>query len=162
VVLRRQPLSPGQFVDRVLDRLADRAAREAVRLANNVAPDLRVVADPVAMDAVLRNLVENAIASVAPAGGGDIEVSAALEGERVAVAVRDSGGGFEPDEADGLFEKFGKSHLACSPRERSGLGLYVVRRLMELSGGSVSAASAGKGRGATFTVRWPIATERAA
>jgi len=158
VVLRRQPLSPGQYADRVLDRLADRAARAAVRLANNVGPELQVVADPVAMDAVLRNLVENAIASVAPAGGGDVEVSAALEGGRVAVVVRDNGSGFEPGEADGLFEKFGKSHLASSPRERSGLGLYVVRRMMEFSGGSVNAASAGKGRGATFTVRWPSAT----
>jgi signal transduction histidine kinase len=74
----------------------------------------------------------------------------------VRLDVRDSGIGFDPAETSRLFEKFYR--IETSGQERlpgTGLGLYLVRRCLELEGGSVHASSDGPGRGACFTVRWP-------
>jgi signal transduction histidine kinase len=159
VELRRQNLPLARLVGQTADRVGERARRLNVRLTVDVPSDLHVLADPVAADAVLRNLLENAVASVGPAGGGTVTVTASLEGAHVAAAVRDSGIGFDPADAPALFEKFGASAGEYRSDGRTGLGLYIVRRLMQLGGGSVRAESHGVGQGATFTVLWPRATE---
>jgi signal transduction histidine kinase len=71
--------------------------------------------------------------------------------------VDDTGIGFEDGESRRLFQKFYR--LESSGTERAagtGLGLYLVRRCAEVDGAAVSAASDGPGRGARFTVRWPL------
>jgi two-component system, OmpR family, sensor kinase len=73
----------------------------------------------------------------------------------VELSVRDSGVGFAPAEGARLFEKFAR--LPGGNRYGTGLGLFIVRRLMELARGRVSAYSEGKGRGASFTLTWPAA-----
>jgi signal transduction histidine kinase len=130
-----------------------------VKLRVDVGAGAVVLADPVATDAILRNVLENAIASVTPLGGGHVEVSSREAEGIVELTVRDTGVGFDPADAPRLFEKFGFAELAYRGGERTGLGLYIVRRLMEIGGGSVRAESDGLGQGARFIMTWPRVTE---
>ncbi|MGH8295834.1 MAG: ATP-binding protein, partial [Steroidobacteraceae bacterium] len=82
-------------------------------------------------------------------------------GSEVQLAVRDSGVGFRPADAARLFQKFTRLHPGGgSSRFGTGLGLYIVRRLMQLGGGRVSAQSEGIGQGATFVLAWPAGERR--
>jgi signal transduction histidine kinase len=159
VTLRREALPLARVVAQTANRLAERAERQRVRLAIDVPAQAAVLADPVAADAVLRNVLENAIASVIPMGGGTVSVSAIEKGDRIELAIADTGVGFDPADAPKLFEKFGFTELAYRAGERTGLGLYIVRRLMELGAGEVRAESEGLGRGARFILAWPRACE---
>src|SRR5690606_26118586 len=107
----------------------------------------------------LRNLLDNAVkACVAGGNGHAISIAAARVGRDVELEVRDDGTGFPPDDAGLIFEKFyrtGNELQRATPG--SGLGLYLVRRLVELDGGNVAAHSEGAGKGAKFTVRWRAA-----
>jgi signal transduction histidine kinase len=122
---------------------------------------LEVLTDPLAVDVVIRNLLENALAAVAPLGGGSIALSArSLNGE-VELAVRDRGVGFEATDRARLFKKFSRLHpRGGSGYYGTGLGLFIVRRLMQLAGGRVDAQSNGTGRGARFVLAWPAAPTR--
>jgi signal transduction histidine kinase len=88
--------------------------------------------------------------------GSKIEVAATRAHGKLELTVRDDGLGFPPEEAAMMFEKFYR--LGDELRRRTpgtGLGLYLVKRLAEMSGASVGATSAGPGRGAAVTVTWP-------
>jgi signal transduction histidine kinase len=110
------------------------------------------------VDAVVRNVLENALAAVAPVGGGKVSLIARAVGTEVELAVRDSGIGFRHADQDQLFRKFSRLNAgAGSSYYGTGLGLFIVRRLMQLTGGRVSASSEGLGRGAEFVLHWPRA-----
>jgi signal transduction histidine kinase len=115
-----------------------------------------VEADPVRLRQILDNLVGNAI-KFTPAGG-TIRIALVEDGTRVAVAVRDSGVGFDAQLAREMFEPFAQRDQG---RDRAagglGLGLAIARRLAELHGGSLSATSDGPGQGAVFTLTMPAA-----
>ena len=115
-------------------------------------------ADAVATDGVLRNLVDNAIAAIAPMKGGTILISGKRSGGAVELSVKDSGIGFEPGEAERLFEKFVRLDTSGGrDAAGTGLGLYIVRRFMHFENGEARAHSEGPGKGATFVVTWPAA-----
>jgi len=117
-----------------------------------------VLADPLALDVIVRNVLENALAAVTPVGGGSVAVSARVSDGEVALAVRDSGVGFRPADGARLFEKFSRLHPGLgSAQYGTGLGLYIVKRLMQLAAGRVTAESAGVGQGACFVLTWPAA-----
>ena len=158
VDLRREPIELGIAVTRVVSHLDERARRERIKISTDIARGTYVLADPLALDVVVRNLVENAIAAVAPVGGGTIALAARrLDGE-IELSVRDSGVGFRPADESRLFEKFTRLHPGGgSSYFGTGLGLFIVRRLMQLTGGRVSAHSEGVGQGAQFTLAWPVA-----
>lgn len=159
VDLRREPLELGGAVTRVVAQLDERARKERITISTNIERGLYVLADPLALDVVVRNLVENAISAVTPVGGGTITLGARrLDGE-VELAVQDSGVGFRPADSTRLFEKFTRLHPGGgSSYYGTGLGLFIVRRLMQLAGGRVSAHSAGVGQGAQFVLVWPVAS----
>jgi signal transduction histidine kinase len=158
VDLRREPIELGTVVHRVVTQLEERARKERITISTDIARAMYVLTDPLALDVVVRNLIENAIAAVAPVGGGTISLSARrLDGE-VELSVRDSGVGFQPSDEARLFEKFTRLHPGGGSRYfGTGLGLFIVRRLMQLAGGRVSAHSDGVGQGALFTLAWPVA-----
>jgi signal transduction histidine kinase len=111
-------------------------------------------ADPGRLEQVFVNLLANA--SRYTNAGGRLSVSVhAKDGEAI-VRVRDSGIGIAPEALPHLFDLFQQGN-AADPRSQPGLGvgLAVVRNLVELHGGSVTAASAGVGQGSEFTVRLP-------
>jgi signal transduction histidine kinase len=95
---------------------------------------------------------------VTPVGGGTISLTARRLDGAIELAVKDTGVGFRPVDGARLFEKFTRLHPGGgSSYFGTGLGLYIVRRLMQLAGGRVSAHSAGVGQGAQFVLTWPVA-----
>ncbi|HEY6484062.1 MAG TPA: HAMP domain-containing sensor histidine kinase [Steroidobacteraceae bacterium] len=163
VELRPEPVTLAAAVERMTSQLDERLHKEHIALHTDIPRTVVVLADPLALDVVIRNLIENAIAAVTPVGGGTIALAARqLDGE-VELSVRDSGVGFRPADGARLFEKFTRLHPGGgSSYYGTGLGLYIVRRLMQLAGGRVTAHSAGIGQGAQFVLAWPIAPGGAA
>lgn len=158
VELKSEPVELAQAVARVLGALAERARAQRITVTSDVAPGLYVLADPLALDVIVRNILENALAAVSPVGGGSVALTAHAADGEVTLAVRDSGVGFRPADGARLFEKFTRLHPGGGSRQYgTGLGLYIVRRLMQLAQGRVSAESAGLGQGACFSLTWPAA-----
>jgi two-component system cell cycle sensor histidine kinase PleC len=155
VDLKREPIDLGAAVARVVGQLEERARKDRVAFSTDVPRGLEVLADPLAVDVVIRNLVENAIAAVAPVGGGTITLKAHRATGEIELSVRDTGVGFRPVDGARLFKKF--SRLNAGGGNGTGLGLFIVRRMMQLAGGRVSAHSEGVGQGAQFVLAWPIA-----
>jgi signal transduction histidine kinase/DNA-binding response OmpR family regulator len=121
-------------------------------------PDERlwVTADPTRLAQVLSNLLNNA-AKYTPEGGR-VELSVAAEAGRVVFAVRDTGVGIPHDMLGGIFDLFTQVDRTLDRAQGGlGIGLTLVKRLVELHGGVVEAASEGPGRGSTFYVRLPAA-----
>lgn len=158
VELKPEPVSLSSAVSHVTHQLEPRARRHGIELVADLPSGLDVYADPMAMDVVIRNVVENALAAVSPLGGGTVRLSAREASGQVALVVADSGVGFDAGDRERMFDKYARLNTGGVVRYHgTGLGLYIVQRLMRLSGGSVAAASAGLGQGATFTLSWPIA-----
>lgn len=164
VDLRAESLELRGAVMRVVTQLDERARAERITIANSIESGLYVLSDPLALDVVVRNVLENALAAVACAGGGNIALSARAGVGEVELSVKDSGVGFDPAAGARLFEKF--TRLGASPVSGgsggyygTGLGLYIVRRLMELAHGRVAAHSEGAGKGASFVLAWPAAEQ---
>jgi PAS domain S-box-containing protein len=126
----------------------------------NVAPDVSTIdGDPDRLRQVFWNLLSNSV-KFTPAGGS-IEMSARREGGTVQVEVNDSGCGIDPAFLPFIFDRFRQAD-GSSTRGHGGLGLglAIVRELVELHGGTVEARSAGAGRGARFIVRLPAVVRR--
>jgi signal transduction histidine kinase len=160
VDLKLEPVKLASAVVRVVGQFEERARKDRIRIEAQVPEALQVLADPLTVDVVVRNLIENALNAVAPVGGGTITVSSRRIGAEVELAVRDSGIGFRPADERRLFEKFSRLNPgAGAGYYGTGLGLYIVKRLMQLVGGRVTAHSEGLGRGAEFVLTWPAAAE---
>jgi signal transduction histidine kinase len=156
--LKREAVPLDGMVKRVVSQYLERAQTDHISIESQVPPQLQVLSDPLAVDAVVRNVLENALAAVAPVGGGKVSLIARAVGTEVELAVRDSGIGFRHADQDQLFRKFSRLNAgAGSSYYGTGLGLFIVRRLMQLTGGRVSASSEGLGRGAEFVLHWPRA-----
>jgi signal transduction histidine kinase len=141
--------------------IADRANASGVTVTRSVPEDLALHVDPVVVETGLRNLLDNALKSCAAARSGSIRVEGKRDAGGIVLAVSDDGLGFPPEDAVMIFEKFhrlGDELRRATPG--TGLGLYIVKRLVELSGGTVHAESAGPGRGATVSMRWPDGAAR--
>jgi signal transduction histidine kinase len=139
-----------------VESFAERAARHGIEIAQGAPEDLALTIDRTAFDTILRNLVDNALKACVAGDGRRIDVRAESQAGRVRLSVADDGLGFPPDEAGLMFEKF---HRLGDELQRktpgTGLGLYIVRRLAEMSGAAIDAASAGPQQGATMTLSWP-------
>jgi signal transduction histidine kinase len=112
---------------------------------------LWVDGDPVRLAQILANLLNNAARYTDK--GGSIVLRARREGASAAVAVRDNGAGIAREQLARLFEMFARGERSSG----LGIGLALARRLAEMHGGSIEAASDGPGKGAEFTVRLPLA-----
>ncbi len=142
--------------------LADAQARyreHGVRLERTIWPaavQAEVYADPDRFAQVLTNLLDNALRHTQT--GGRVEVSADRQGSAMVIRVADDGAGIAAEHLPLLFNRFYRVDTA---RDRanggSGIGLTVVDTIVRAHGGTVTAASAGPGQGATFTVRLPVA-----
>lgn len=154
--LRREPVTLAAVMRSALDTAEPLIAAAGHRLSLDL-PDeaLRLDADPVRLAQVFSNLLNNA-AKYTPRGGR-IHVAARTLSGQVEVTVIDNGAGIPADQIDKVFELFTQ---ADSTIEKShgglGIGLTLVRRLVEMHGGTVSAHSKGAGHGATFVVVLPL------
>src|SRR6266545_3612604 len=139
-----------------------RPAAEAKKIG--IISSLDPAAGPVSGDAdrlqqVVWNLLSNAI-KFTPAGG-EVAVRLEREDESVTITVSDNGEGIEPEFLPFVFDRFRQFEGGTArPSGGLGLGLAIVRHLVELHGGTVSAASRGRGQGATFRATLPLAVNR--
>jgi hypothetical protein len=155
VKLELVPVDPRLVIEAAVSTLESTANAVGVEVEVHVDPELgAVLGDSERLQQVLWNLLSNAI-KFTPAGG-KIEVAAVRRGELLEISVKDSGRGIAPGFLPHVFERF-RQDDASSTRSVGGLGLglAIVRQLVELHRGTVSAESDGHGRGSTFIVRLP-------
>ena len=153
IVLDPRPCDLGEVVRECITALKETGRFKDHALAVDLKP-VQVNADVVRLNQVLVNLIGNALKYTPP--GGSIHVSVKDEGTDAVVRVEDTGIGINADALSRIFDLFVQGDTLTG-RVRSGLGvgLAVVRHLVELHGGMVQASSGGRGKGSTFTVRLP-------
>ncbi|HWP17983.1 MAG TPA: ATP-binding protein [Burkholderiaceae bacterium] len=153
ITLSRQALNLAQLVQRTLSAMEVAGSLRQHKLSVEY-HDAWVEADAMRMEQVVTNLVTNATKYTPPDGAIHVRV-AAEEGAAV-LEVRDTGIGLSPELLPRIFDLFVQGERALDRRQGGlGIGLTLVRRLVELHGGHVSAHSEGPNRGSTFTVRLP-------
>ena len=152
------PVDVGSIVARAIDGLSGAALRKSMTVRADVAvgdATARVLADDVRLHQIFTNLLANAI-KFTPAHG-TITVSIALGQDTAVVKVRDTGIGIAPDFLPTIFNRFTQENTTSTRAYGGlGLGLAIVRHLVELHHGTVVAESAGPDQGATFTVSLPL------
>ncbi len=143
------------------DTVGSALEAKSIRLETDLQPDLDpVVADPDRVQQIIWNLLSNAIKFTGD--GGTVRLSLARVDSNVEIAVSDNGVGINPEFLPHVFERFRQADAGSRRRYGGlGLGLAIVRHLVELHGGTVSAESRGEGQGATFRVVLPMRTPRA-
>jgi len=156
IILKRQPVDLGEVIDRCLTELGMAALAEGHRLDLAVrAQPVIVHGDPVRLEQVFCNLLQNAV-KYTPRGGKLAVTVEAESGEGV-VRVRDTGIGLSEEMAQRIFEPFTQVESSRQHSEGGlGLGLPLVRGLVEMHGGRVEAQSEGPSRGSEFIVRLPL------
>ena len=156
VELRKQALDFLEIVQNAVEVVRPAIAEADHQLSIELPEETIIVdADATRVTQVITNLLTNA-AKYTPAGG-KVSVQVKRQGQEVMLAVRDTGIGIPPQELNNVFQMFSQLTPAL---ERSkgglGIGLALVRGLVELHGGSIKAESAGLGQGSTFVVRLPL------
>jgi signal transduction histidine kinase len=146
-----------EVIQAAIGTMTPAADAKHIRLDARIDPALpRIGADADRLQQIVWNLLSNAV-KFTPAGGS-VEVRAFLEGADLVISVADSGDGIASAFLPHVFERFRQQDGGTRRKHGGlGLGLAIVRHLTELHGGTVSAESAGEGKGATFTVRLPLA-----
>jgi signal transduction histidine kinase/ActR/RegA family two-component response regulator len=162
IILKRRAVDLQEMGERCLSELGLAALARSNGLELEVRTEPVIVrGDPVRLEQVLCNLLQNAVKYTPRGGRLSFTVEAA--GAEAVVRIRDTGIGISAEALQTIFEPFAQIE---SSRQRSegglGLGLPLVRSLVELHGGRVEAASGGPGQGSEFTIRLPLAAEEAA
>jgi PAS domain S-box-containing protein len=154
--LRKEVVAVAAVVDRAVDSMAWAFKAKHQSLEVKVPDDpLYLDADPVRLVQVLGNLLNNA--SKYTPEGGHIEFSVARRNDQIAFQIADNGIGIERELLSRVFDLFTQSTRALDRAQGGmGIGLTLVRRLVELHDGSVSAESEGVGRGSRFTIKLPV------
>ena len=151
--MTRQAVALAPFVEATLPLVAADARAAGIDLHCGPVSGL-VLADPVRLRQVLLNLLCNAIKYNRP--GGEVQLSAVPDGQAVLIRVADTGLGIVPERLPHAFEPFNRLGAEASGIEGSGIGLAIVKVLVEQMGGSVQASSR-PGQGSEFAVRLPAA-----
>jgi signal transduction histidine kinase/ActR/RegA family two-component response regulator len=158
VRLNVQPVDLSEVIAAVIDSMQPAADVKGIALHATIDPNAGpILGDRDRMQQVAWNLLSNAI-KFTPAGG---RVEVALDGRdsHVELAVTDTGAGIDADFLPHVFERFRQADAGTTRQHGGlGLGLAIVRHLVELHGGSVMVESPGKDAGATFRVLMPLAT----
>lgn len=155
VQLKKGRIDFHKLVRDTLEAARAEFTRRGQRLTASLASGpIGVEGDSTRLAQVVRNLLTNS-AKYTPTGG-QIEVSLTLENRQVVLGVRDTGIGLAADHLQVIFEVFVQVNSSLDrPQGGLGLGLAVVKQLVELHGGSIAVESPGVGKGSTFTVRLP-------
>ena len=150
--LRREPVALREVVERALDLYHEVADAKGVTLHAAAADDAVVAADRTRLEQAFANLIDNAIKYTPPGGRVDVEVTRIAD--RAVLRVHDTGHGIAPDELPRIFDRLFRGDRSRAERGL-GLGLSLVKAIVEAHGGSVEVESE-VGRGSTFIVSLPV------
>jgi PAS domain S-box-containing protein len=157
-----RPVDPNSFIEAAVEAVRPGAEAKGVRVQKVMDTGLVTVSgDPVRLQQVVWNLLSNAIKFTKR--GGRVQVRMERVNSHIEIAVSDTGAGISPDFLPHVFDRFRQADQKTTRRHGGlGLGLAIVRHLVELHGGTVRAESPGEGQGSTFTVLLPVAPVYAA
>ena len=142
-------------VEAAINAVRGSADARGVRLESQLDVSVGPVrGDPTRLQQIVWNLVSNAIKFTPRDGRVDIRVARRDSGAEI--SVRDTGEGISAEDLPNIFDRFGVVHSSTRSHKGLGLGLSIVRHLVQLHGGTVRADSAGPGQGAIFTVTLPV------
>ena len=157
ISIRREPVDVAGLVSEVADANQPLAANKQQAITVSAPPNFVTMCDADRMREAIDNLISNAI-KYSPIGG-KIAVVVTHEGHNTIIRVADEGAGLSPEDLGRLFGRFQRLSAKPTAGESStGLGLSIVKRIIDMHGGQVNANSPGPGQGSTFTVILP-ATE---
>jgi signal transduction histidine kinase len=148
------------IVDTAVQSVMPAADAKEIRLRRSIEPQIGVISgDPARLQQILWNLLSNAIKFTPK--GGSVDVRLARFESHVEIGVTDSGVGIRPEFLPYLFDRFRQGDASTTREHRGmGLGLSIVKSLVEMHGGTVTAQSDGEGRGASFVVALPLPAMR--
>ncbi len=151
-----RPSDPNSFIDAAVEAVRPAAEAKGVRMQKVIDTGaVSIPGDPVRLQQVVWNLLSNAI-KFTPRDGR-VQIRSQRVNSHLEIIVSDTGQGISPDFLPHVFDRFRQADQKTSRQHGGmGLGLAIVRHLVELHGGTVSANSEGEGHGATFTVMLPI------
>jgi PAS domain S-box-containing protein len=149
-----------RLVEAACDTVAPTAAAKGVELRPDLDPGVRpccpAIGDPDRLQQVVWNLLTNAVKFTPKGGTVTVAVRRHDNPAEFEIAVRDTGNGIASDFLPHIFERFRQAGTGARRHGGLGLGLSIVRHIVESHGGNVVATSAGEGKGSEFTVRLPI------
>jgi signal transduction histidine kinase/CheY-like chemotaxis protein len=150
------PVKPRIFIEEAIEALKPTAQARQVRVTQKIESKLNpVFGDATRLRQVVWNLLSNAIKF--SARGGRVQLTARRIQDHVEISVKDNGQGIAPDFLPFVFERFRQADMTTTRTHGGlGLGLAIVRQLVELHSGTVGVTSPGVGRGTTFTVSLPL------
>lgn len=156
MTFRPAPVDVGPALQAAMTTVHPAALAKGIDIVSSIPPGLsRVLGDEGRLQQIFWNLLANAV-KFTPRGG-TITVRLIEDGSLLRLTVHDTGKGIDPNYLPRVFELFSQEDSSMSrAHEGIGLGLSIVRSLVELHGGTIHAASPGVGRGATFTVDLPV------
>ena len=151
-----QPADPNVFIDAAVEAVRPAAEAKGVRVQKVIDTSaITIPGDPTRLQQVVWNLLSNAI-KFTPRGGR-VQIRSERVNSHLEIIVSDTGQGIAADFLPHVFDRFRQADQKTSRQHGGmGLGLSIVRHLVEMHGGSVRANSEGEGKGATFTVMLPI------
>ena len=154
--LNRRALNVSHAAAEALASIRPQAEEKGLRLEEAIEHEAGCVqADPERLQQILWNLLSNAV-KFTPAGG-QIRFAVERQGQNAVLTVSDTGIGIRPEFLPSLFERFRQADASTTRRYRGlGLGLSLVKQLVDLHGGSISASSPGENQGTTFTLTLPL------
>ena len=157
LVVRVEPVALPQLVEDAVATLLPAAAAKNVEIRTRIALDTQtIVADPDRMQQVLWNLLSNAVKF--SGRGGLVTVDVRHVDAEVHIIVSDTGEGIPADFLPFVFERFRQADTRLAGvRSGLGIGLAISRHIVEMHGGTIEASSEGRGQGATFRIKLPIA-----
>ncbi|HJT17426.1 MAG TPA: ATP-binding protein [Thermoanaerobaculia bacterium] len=160
IVLKRQPVDLHQTITQTMQMILPQATSNNVRIEVRTGDEpIFADADPLRAEQIISNLLTNAVKYTPD--GGHVILALQKEGDSAAIRIADDGVGIAPERIGIIFELFAQAENAIGRAQGGmGIGLALVRNLVELHGGSVSARSDGLGRGSEFVVKLPLATEQ--
>jgi PAS domain S-box-containing protein len=159
--LKMRRVDLAQVIEAAVDAMRPAVEAKEIRLDCLPTSDaVPVSGDPSRLQQVIWNLLSNAVKFTPPQGR--IEIRLERAGTQAQISVKDDGIGIRADFLDYVFDRFRQADSSTTRQHGGlGLGLAIVRHLVELHGGTVQAASAGEGKGSTFTVQLPLTPLRA-
>ena len=154
-------IDPSEAIDAALDVVAPQALAKGVKIESHISDrGAKVLGDESRLQQVVWNLLSNSIKFTAK--GGRIDVRAGVRNESFEIEVADTGQGISAEFLPRIFDRFSQQDSGASKSFAGlGIGLTIVRHLVEAHRGTIEASSAGEGFGASFTVRLPITREQA-